>query len=275
MNKKDVSIIITLYKTPVKRLKSLNQYRKYPIMIFDQEPEDNSKEKISKILNLKFDYYYSKKNIGNSKSTNFLLKKVKTKYCLFTQADITIDKTSLNNLIVTIKKNKDVIFAGPVFKKKTKVRKKNNSQNYEINNHLNASCMLCDVKKVKKIGFFDEDFFLYWNDEDLMKRVNKTNFKMIKVLNSFANHESSQSSINITSTDIIRSMHFKCGELIFDYKYNKLRFIKIFRQLITNFIFLFINSLLFSKQRLILNYANLLGITIFLKFYLRKKLKLL
>ena len=44
MNKKDVSIIITLYKTPVKRLKSLNQYRKYPIMIFDQEPEDNSKE---------------------------------------------------------------------------------------------------------------------------------------------------------------------------------------------------------------------------------------
>ena len=120
MNKKDVSIIITLYKTPVKRLKSLNQYRKYPIMIFDQEPEDNSKEKIRKILNLKFDYYYSKKNIGNSKSTNFLLKKVKTKYCLFTQADITIDKTSLNNLIVTIKKNKDVIFAGPVFKKKNK-----------------------------------------------------------------------------------------------------------------------------------------------------------
>ena len=275
MNKKDVSIIITLYKTPVKRLKSLNQYRKYPIMIFDQDPEDNSKEKISKILNLKFDYYYSKKNIGNSKSTNFLLKKVKTKYCLFTQADITIDKTSLNNLILMIKKNKDVIFAGPVFKKKTKIRKKNNIQNYEINNHLNASCMLCDVKKVKKIGFFDEDFFLYWNDEDLMKRVNKTNFKMIKVLNSFANHESSQSSINITSTDVIRSMHFKCGELIFDYKYNKLRFIKIFRQLITNFIFLFINSLLFSKQRLVLNYANLLGITIFLKFYLGKKLKLL
>ena len=271
---KDVSIIITLYKTPLKKLKLLNQYRNYPIIIFDQAPKYDSKEKIKKILNLKFDYYYSEKNIGNSKSTNFLLKKVKTKYCLFTQADITIDKISLKNLIIAIKKNKGVIFAGPVFKKKTKIGKKNSSQYYEINSYLDASCMLCDVKKVKRIGFFDEDFFLYWNDEDLMKRVNKTNFKMIKVLNSFANHESSQSSINNTSTDIIRSMHFKCGELIFDYKYNKLRFIKIFRQLIKNFIFLFINSLLFSKQKLVLNYAYLLGITIFLKFYIGKKLKL-
>ena len=121
---KDVSIIITLYKTPLKKLKLLNQYRNYPIIIFDQAPEYDSKEKIKKILNLKFDYYYSEKNIGNSKSTNFLLKKVKTKYCLFTQADITIDKISLNNLIIAIKKNKNVIFAGPVFKKKTKIGKK-------------------------------------------------------------------------------------------------------------------------------------------------------
>ena len=272
---KDVSVIITLYKTPTERLKSLIQYKKYPIIIFDQDPEKDSKEKINKILNLGFDYYYSKKNVGNSKSTNFLLKKVKTKYCLFTQADITIDNVSINNLIRATKKRNDVIFAGPTFKKKTKIRrKKKKYKNYEIKEHLNASCMLCDVKKVKKVGFFDEDFFLYWNDEDLMKRVNKTNFKMIKVINSFANHESSKSSKSQTSIDKIRSIHFKCGELIFDFKYNKLRFIKIMRQLIVNFIFLFINSLFLNKKKFILNYANLLGIILFLKFYLKKKLKL-
>ena len=37
----------------------------------------------------------------------------------------------LKILILAIKKKKDVIFAGPVFKKKTKIKKKNISQNYE------------------------------------------------------------------------------------------------------------------------------------------------
>ncbi len=271
---KDVSVMVTLYKTPSERLKSLNQYIKYPILIFDQAAVKNSKKKIDKILNSNFNYYSSKQNLGNSKSTNFLLKKVKTKYCLFTQADITINNISLKNLITAIKKRDDVIFAAPTFKKKNTKRKKSNNKTYEINKHLNASCMLCDVKKVKKIGFFDEDFFLYWNDEDLMKRVNETKYKMIKVLNSFAIHENSQSSISSTSIDVIRAMHFKCGELIFDYKNNKLRFIKIFRQLIVNFIFLFINSFIFNKKKLISNYSYLLGIILFLKFYFKKKLKL-
>ena len=28
--------------------------------------------------------------------------------------------------------------------------------------------MMCDTKKVKKLGFFDENFFLYWEDKDLI-----------------------------------------------------------------------------------------------------------
>ena len=31
--------------------------------------------------------------------------------------------------------------------------------------------MLCDLKKVKKLGFFDENFFLYWEDIDLMENL--------------------------------------------------------------------------------------------------------
>ena len=27
--------------------------------------------------------------------------------------------------------------------------------------------MMCNVKKLRKIGFFDEDYFLYWEDIDL------------------------------------------------------------------------------------------------------------
>ena len=45
--KDNLSIIITLFKTPADKLKILNQYKKYPILIFDQATKDNS-ELISK-----------------------------------------------------------------------------------------------------------------------------------------------------------------------------------------------------------------------------------
>ena len=109
--KDDLSIIITLFKTPDDKLKILNQYKSYPILIFDQATKDNSKY-ISKIINTKFEYYYSEKNLGLCKSTNFLISKVKTKYFLFTQADIEIDENSISNLIKGMNIRNDIIFAG-------------------------------------------------------------------------------------------------------------------------------------------------------------------
>ena len=65
-------------------------------------------------------------------------------------------------------------------------------------------------KKVKKIGFFDEDFFKYWEDKDLMERVNKSNFKMIRneeiVLPTM---KASKSSSNNLITLFIRRINFK------------------------------------------------------------------
>ena len=94
----NITIITTLYKTPSDKLKNLSQYNSFKLKIFEQEGSLISKKKLQKILNRKFDYYYSKKNIGLPKSSNFLLKNVKTKYLLFTQADIIIDKKSILNL---------------------------------------------------------------------------------------------------------------------------------------------------------------------------------
>ena len=172
----NLSIIITLFKTPLNRLKILKQYKNYPILIFDQETKNNS-EQISKIVDTKFEYFHSNNNLGLCKSTNFLVSKVKTKYFLFTQADIKIDENSIENLIKGMNTKENIIFAGPVFNQlKSTNEIKQLEQNYKLKSELDASVMLCDLEKVKQIGFFDEDFFLYWEDKDLMERVNKSNF---------------------------------------------------------------------------------------------------
>ena len=267
----DITIILTLLKTPKNIIKRLSQYKGYKIIFFDQSSDGNFKKEIKKILNFKFKYFSSRANIGLSKSSNFLLSKVKTKYCLFTQPDISISNTSISTLRKAINLRKDIIFAGPkFFKKKMKFNKFNKSTNYKITKNLNAACMLCEVKKLKKIGFFDEDFFLYWEDISLMRIINKTNYKMIYVNNAHVIHDSSQSSENNLTTQFIRDLNFKYGELLYDYKVKNLRFLKVFRQLFQNIIFFLFNILIFRLKYFTRNIAKILGILKFIKFYLIK-----
>ena len=48
-NYKDVTIILTLYKTPLNKLSNLYNYRNYKIIVFDQEGEDKTKIFLKKI----------------------------------------------------------------------------------------------------------------------------------------------------------------------------------------------------------------------------------
>ena len=154
-------------------LNNLVQYKDFKLFIFDHDIQNN-KSKISSILQRKFYYNFSKYNVGLSKATNFLISKVKTKYFLFTQADIKISKKSISALLSAFRQDKNIIFAAPVLKKSFS---KATKAKFQYQNDLDASVMMCDTTKVKKLGFFDENFFLYWEDKDLMERVNKSNFK--------------------------------------------------------------------------------------------------
>ena len=267
----NLSIIITLFKTPLNRLKILNQYKNYPILIFDQETKNNS-EQISKIIDVNFEYFHSNNNLGLCKSTNFLISKVKTKYFLFTQADIKIDENSIENLIKGMNTKENIIFAGPVFNQlKSANEIKQSEQNYKLKSELDASVMLCDLEKVKQIGFFDEDFFLYWEDKDLMERVNKSNYKMIQILNSYVEHDAGKSTLDNTRVRFIRRINFKYGELLFDLKHKKIRVIKILRQVLQNIFFIPLNLIVLNKANIIENISQLLGIFKFIKFIFFKK----
>ena len=266
-NNKNITVIITLYKTPIKKIHNLIQYKNFKNIWFNQESSNSYKKKLKQIVGFEFKYYSTKKNIGLSKASNFLLKKVNTKYCLFTQADITINEKSINKLAKILSKNNETIIIAP--NHKTKI--KNTSQEYQYVKKLDLACILFDVKKLKKIGFFDEDFFLYWEDIFLIDKINKSNYKMIIANNVKAIHGVGKSTQNSLKIKFIRTMNFKYGELLYDYKSEKLRLVKIFRQFLQNILFLFIYIFIFKKTQSLLNLAIILGIFKFIKFILIKK----
>ena len=59
--KSDLTVVVTLFKTPIEKLRTLNQYKKHHILIFDQATDNNLKH-ISKYLDAEFEYFHSKEN---------------------------------------------------------------------------------------------------------------------------------------------------------------------------------------------------------------------
>ena len=264
-----ISTILTLYKTPLNKLDNLKQYKGFKLSLFEQEGSKFSKKKIQKILKFKFRYYFSKRNIGLSKSSNFLLSKVKSKFLLFTQPDISIKKKDILNLKKIFKIDKNIIFVTPNTSQNKKKRHK-----IKYTKKIKAACILCDVKKLKRIGFFDEDFFLYWEDIDLMKKINSSKYKMVVANNIYANHHSSQSSEKSIKTEHIRKLNFMFGELVYDLKYKKFRFIKIIKKIIQNFLLFFFNLIRFQLQDSLNNFSTLCGLIKFILYYSKKKIRL-
>ena len=264
-----ISVIIVLYNTPKSQLKKLLQYKNYKLLIFDQGKNDNYKV-ISKLIKTNFEYFHSNKNLGLAKATNFLIRKVKTRFFLFTQIDIKINNLSIINLYKSIKDKKNYIFAGPILNKNYSKKNLKYKNQFIVQDKIDASIMMCNLNYVKKIKFFDEDFFLYWEDIDLMRRVKKSRYKIIKSLNAYAFHEKGGSTDKSFNTFMIRKLNFKFGELLYDLKTKRIRKIKIVRQLLQNLFKIPINLIILKLRKVLINTAELIGICKFLNFYVRK-----
>ena len=104
-----------------------------------------------------------------------------------------------------------------------------------------------------------------------MERVNKSNFKMIQILNSYVEHDSGKSTLDNIRIRFIRRTNFKYGELLFDLKHKKIRIIKILRQVFQNIFFIPLNLIVLNKANIIENISQLLGIFKFIKFIFFKK----
>ena len=269
-NIKEISVILTLYKTPEDKLKNLLNYKNLKLLVFDQEGNNSTKKFLKKKFTNNLQYFSSKKNIGLSKASNFLLSKVNTTYFLFTQPDINIKKSSIQKLIQIMKKEKNLIILSPNHKKNV-MNKKQKKINYV--KKINFSCILINTKKIKKLGFFDEDFFLYWEDIYLEHKINNSKFKMAIANNIEVEHQASQSSKKNYITEYIRKKNYMYGEFLFDLKLNKLRFLKVLRKIFQNLILFCFNLSIFRFNNSLDNFSKLTGIIKFLIYFISRKKK--
>lgn len=186
LSKLTTIVIVTIngkiYHNVIKRL-----YKFYKIIIVENNNDILFKKKISlKYKNV--EVLLPKKNLGFGGGNNFATKKVKTPYVLYLGPDVDLSLRKLRKLESQIKEIPNFTIIAPnsnhfietvntdldkVYKNKfIEIDKKNKIT--EIS-WVPEWCMYCKMKDLKKVNFFDDKFFLFFEGLDLCKRLKKKN----------------------------------------------------------------------------------------------------
>ena len=121
--------------------------------------------------------------------------------------------------------------------------------------------MLMNVKKIKKIKMFDENFFLYLEEIDLCKRLIEKNENIYINQNAVVTHLGAKSSNIGFEFEKCRNWHWMWSSIYFDKKHYGLLissrnfFLKLFNNLIKLIFYLVI----MNKRKYIIYYFRLSG----------------
>lgn len=235
--KKDITIVLVLYKETFDLIfKTLNSLKLFKIIIIDNDNNLILKKKIETKFSID-QYILNKKNIGFSAGYNQGIKLSKTDYtlvlgpdCLILEKDIFLLKQKLlenqNCFLVSATSydhNGNLTYTGgPLPENGEKNIILNISGDTCVDSILGA-CMFFKTKNIiDNELLFDENFFLYYSDDDLCRRVKKLNKTVIQVYQAKCIHQHGiLKTKNIFVNKFIREYNLKFDQFYYYYKVNK------------------------------------------------------
>jgi len=205
MPNKEVTIIILAYKSShiIKNCLKNIINKGYKIVIVDNGSEDNLEDILKpNYQNSGIELILLQNNVGFSKGNNIALRKVKTKYALLLNPYAIIDEESIDNMVIEAEKDMDIAMVNPLFfgedipTKNEILQKRKNLKDVEYANFICCGASLMRMEIFKKIGFLDENIFLYGEDDEISHRVISNNYKNITATKSTCSHIN-QASVKI------------------------------------------------------------------------------
>ena len=198
----DTTVIIVSYKSDHLIEKNIAIFdKKTQVIIIDNSQNKNLKkdiennyENVTVILNL---------NKGFGQAANLGAKLAKTKYVFFCSPDNLIEKNAINSLKKICKDLKDEFGILVLSEKKEIILK-----NIKIQKPSGALCFFIQRKIFLEMSGFDENFFLYYEDHDLLKRFLDKNHTIYKIPIKYTNLLGSHNKIYNYPIEINRNWHY-------------------------------------------------------------------
>ena len=249
-----LTVVIPSYKSRNRIISHISKLsKKLNIIVIENSEDINLKKRISK--KFKNTKVYLKKNIGYGRAINFAAKKINTKYFFVMNPDTTIYKQTLKNLVNAAEKIKLFGMLSP--EHMSKKRSNLTSDNTIEKSTLTGGAMLFNTKVFKKIKGFDENIFLYYEDNDYFTKCNKLNLKLYLIKNSFHYHKKKDSSSATFRTieekyyaKLIAGWHGQWSKFYYIKKYHGFLYslVKCLPNLIVNIVQFLINLIINYKK---------------------------
>ena len=259
MESKDLTVVIVTYRSENKIFSCLNSVpSEINIIIVENSNNQELKKQIeSKYRNVKC--ILAKENLGYAKGNNVGLNQVKTKYALVLNPDARLEKNCVSCFLNTVKKFQDFWLIGPA---NNQSDLSVNSEEFEVDN-LKGFAIFFNIQKFNK-NFFDENFFLYFEEIDLCKQVKMKKGKIILSKNIKINHEGSGSvnKDNKNEFEKNRNWHWMWSTFYYHKKYKGFftALIIIMPKFISSIIKTFFYQLTFNFRKRDIYFCRMSGI---------------
>ena len=175
----DLTVIITSFHSRDKIFSCIESVGKsIKIIVIENSNDETLKEEIyTKYQNV--ECVLSKENLGYGAGNNLGLSMVKTNYALIVNPDVILNNDAVNKFFLSIKNLEDFGIIAPISEneKYNNFSIKNDKEIKEVDN-VKGFAMFLNMKNLKLINFFDDNFFLYFEEIDLCRRLKKNNSKI-------------------------------------------------------------------------------------------------
>ena len=237
-----------------------------PIIVVENSDNQQFKQNIeSKYKNLKC--ILSGSNLGMGAGNNIGIKFATTDYVYVLNPDTTLESNTLDEIFSASKKIQDFAILSPINSDlnfpnyKGKKNKAEEKQPFQVD-YVDGFSMLLNKKNFNDNIFFDENYFLYLENDDLCLRVNRAGGLVYVVPTAKVNHRGS-STVDVKYKDEVelsRNWHWIWSKFYFNKKnYN---FFKAIIECFPNYISSILKFLFYTllnntfKKKIYLNRAS-------------------
>ncbi len=261
MESKKLTIVIVTFKSEHKILNCLDSIsNETPVIIVENSNNKNFKNKIEKNYD-NVSCILVGENKGYSSANNIGLSAVKTKYALVLNPDTVLDKNAIKNFFALSNTKNDFWLMGPANDQMIELDFGENNL-IEVDN-LKGFAIFFNMSKFQNM-FFDESFFLFFEEIDLCRRIKKNNGKIYLGKNIIIKHEGANSVIKTNSFELEknRNWHWMWSTFYYQKKYNGFiqAFFLIFPKLLSSLIKTLFYFLTFKKEKRDIYFCRLSGI---------------
>ena len=230
ITRQNLSVIIVSYKSEHVIEDCINSIdREIEIIIVDNSNNDELKKKIeSKYQNVRC--ILSKENLGMGAGNNLGIKNVNKDFALILNPDVILESNSMKEIFTATSEINDFGIIAPISNKEkypNYILKKGHDfdpiKPFKVKS-VDGYAMFLNLKRLKRLSnfnFFDENFFLYLENEDLCKRLSENNENIYIIPKSTINHLGGKAvdPKHTNEIEYLRNWHWMWSKFYFNKKH--------------------------------------------------------